>query len=117
MGMCVYVCAAAGPTKAQLDLYKEYSPIEHLIKHNSGSASPVFMQYKGEQQGDYHSMIHHSIFGIMLKEKADKLGAETYLQLGDAPSRSKLTWRDHTYNTEVRSSSRRPRDIGCQVSC
>ena len=53
MGMCVYVCAAAGPTKAQLDLYKEYSPIEHLIKHNSGSASPVFMQYKGEQQGDY----------------------------------------------------------------
>ena len=48
----------------------------------------------------------------------DKLGAETYLQLGDAPSRSKLTWRDHTYKTEVRSSSSRlPRDVGCRVSC
>ena len=65
-------------------------------------APPVFMKYSVTSKLPcYHGCIHHSIFGLKMKEKCDKLGFETYIQLEDRPEESQLEWNGNAYKNEV----------------
>merc|ERR1712086_509490 len=66
---------SSGPTAKQKELYKEYSPINHMkagMKY-----PPVYMVYTTDHG------IHTSLWGKKIKDKAEKIGAEAYLQLKD----------------------------------
>jgi len=60
------------------DLYVEFSPYNHLSKDDP----PLFMSYgnnmKLPSENAGHG-IHHPVYGVKMKEKADKLGHECYL--------------------------------------
>ncbi len=63
------------------DLYVEYSPYNHLTKDDP----PLYMTYPDKMKLPCTSAghgIHHPMFGIKMKEKADHLGVECYLQIG-----------------------------------
>ncbi len=59
-------------------LYKEFSPYNHL----DGNDPPLFMSYgnnmKLPSENAGHG-IHHPVYGVKMKEKADRLGSECYL--------------------------------------
>ena len=59
---------SSGPTAKQKELYKEYSPINHMkagMKY-----PPVYMVYTTDHG------IHTSLWGKKIKDKAEKIGAE-----------------------------------------
>jgi acetyl esterase/lipase len=62
-------------------LYKEFSPYNHVTKDDP----PVLVTYRkldgpGKNAGE---SIHHSAYGVKLKEKANAVGATVILGLGD----------------------------------
>jgi acetyl esterase/lipase len=60
------------------DLYVEFSPYNHL----DGKDPPLFMSYGGNMKlpsEDAGHGIHHPVYGVKLKEKADQLGQECHL--------------------------------------
>jgi hypothetical protein len=61
-------------------LYVEFSPYNHL----DGKDPPLFMTYgnnmKLPSENAGHG-IHHPVFGLKMKEKADRVGHECYLQI------------------------------------
>ena len=60
------------------DLYVEFSPYNHLTKDDP----PLFMSYGNDMtlpsKNAGHG-IHHPVYGVKMKEKADKLGHECHL--------------------------------------
>lgn len=60
------------------DLYVEFSPYNHL----DGDDPPLLMTYGGNMtlpsQSAGHG-IHHPVYGVKMKEKADRVGHECYL--------------------------------------
>jgi len=64
------------------DLYVEFSPYNHLTKDDP----PLYMTYGDNMtlpsQNAGHG-IHHPVFGVKMKEKADRVGSECYLRIGN----------------------------------
>ncbi|MFO1022654.1 MAG: alpha/beta hydrolase [Planctomycetales bacterium] len=59
-------------------LYLEFSPINHV----DGKDPPLFMAYKGDMtlpSKDAGHGIHHPVYGVKMKEKADQAGMECHL--------------------------------------
>ena len=60
------------------DLYHEFSPINHM----DGDDPPLFMTYGNDMtlpsKNAGHG-IHHPVYGVKMKEKADEVGEECYL--------------------------------------
>ena len=59
-------------------LYAEFSPINHL----SADDPPLLMSYPADMTLPSKSAghgIHHGMFGVRMKEKADSLGLECHL--------------------------------------
>ena len=66
--------------------YLEFSPINHL----DGNDPPLFMSYSNNMtlpSEDAGHGIHHPVFGLKMKEKADQLGHECHLVI-DGVSKS-----------------------------
>ena len=64
--------------------YRDFSNEYTALKHLSADDPPLFLRYK---DADYPARdtghgIHHGIFGLILKERADEVGAQVYLQIG-----------------------------------
>ena len=60
------------------DLYVEFSPINHVSKDDP----PLFMTYDGRMNlpsVDAGHGIHHPVYGVKMKEKADSVGQECHL--------------------------------------
>ncbi|HVW37839.1 MAG TPA: alpha/beta hydrolase, partial [Pirellulales bacterium] len=60
------------------DLYVEFSPYNHL----DGNDPPLLMTYGGDMtlpSKDAGHGIHHPVYGVKLKEKADAAGQECHL--------------------------------------
>lgn len=70
------------------DLYVEFSPINHV----SAGDPPLFMSYSGDMtlpsKNAGHG-IHHPVYGVKMKEKADSVGQECHLVI---PGHSKSTY-------------------------
>ena len=62
------------------DFSNEYTALRHLSKDDP----PLFLRYKDAvfPARDTGHGIHHGIFGLILKERADEVGAQVYLQIG-----------------------------------
>lgn len=62
--------------------YKEFSNKYTALQHISKDDPPMFLRYKDAEfpARDAGHGIHHGIFGLILKEKADKVGAKVYVQ-------------------------------------
>ena len=61
-------------------LYEEFSPYNHLTADDP----PLFMAYLEDASLPAHSAghaIHHAMLGIKMKEKADRIGHESYLRI------------------------------------
>ncbi len=61
-------------------LYVEFSPYNHVDKHDP----PLYMSYGGDMtlpSKDAGHGIHHPVYGVKLKEKADAVGAECHLEI------------------------------------
>jgi hypothetical protein len=59
-------------------LYVEFSPYNHLSKDDP----PLLMTYANNMKLPSESAghgIHHPVYGVKMKEKADKLGVECHL--------------------------------------
>lgn len=70
-------------------LYREFSSINHVSKDDP----PLFMSYGGDMtlpsKNAGHG-IHHPVYGVKMKEKADSVGMECHLLIGDgSQSKSK----------------------------
>ena len=64
------------------DLYAEFSPYNHVTEDDP----PIFMSYGGDMTLPSKSAghgIHHPVFGVKMKEKADRVGMECHLLIGD----------------------------------
>ncbi|MFT5465605.1 MAG: arylformamidase [Verrucomicrobiales bacterium] len=63
-------------------LYLEFSAYNHVTADDP----PLFMSYGGDMtlpsKNAQHG-IHHPVYGVKMKEKADKIGMETHLLIGD----------------------------------
>ena len=60
------------------DLYREFSPINHI----SVQDPPLLMTYDNNMtlpSEDKGHGIHHPLYGVKLKERADQLGVECHL--------------------------------------
>jgi len=60
------------------DLYVEFSPYNHLTADDP----PLFMTYGNNMtlpSEDAGHGIHHPVYGVKMKEKADQIGHETHL--------------------------------------
>jgi len=64
----------------QRALYRAYSPLTHL----SHDDPPIMLRYANALD-DPKGGIHHPRFGVVFKEKADKVGAKVYLSLRHDP--------------------------------
>ena len=64
--------------------YRDFSNEYTALKHLSKDDPPLFLRYKDAvyPARDTGHGIHHGIFGIILKERADEVGAQVYLQIG-----------------------------------
>ena len=64
--------------------YRDFSNEYTALKHLSKDDPPMFLRYKDAvfPARDTGHGIHHGIFGLILKERADEVGAEVYLQIG-----------------------------------
>lgn len=64
--------------------YREFSNEYTALKHLSKDDPPLFLRYKDAvfPARDMGHGIHHGIFGLILKERADEVGAQVYLQIG-----------------------------------
>lgn len=64
------------------DLYKEFSAYNHVTKDDP----PLFMSYGGDMtlpsKNAGHG-IHHPVYGVKMKEKADAAGMECHLLIGN----------------------------------
>ena len=63
-------------------LYHEFSPYNHLDKNDP----PLFMSYNNNMTLPSESAghgIHHPVYGVKLKEKADSVGHESHLLIRD----------------------------------
>lgn len=61
-------------------LYVEFSPYNHVDKNDP----PLYMTYGGDMSlpsKDAGHGIHHPVYGVKLKEKADAVGAECHLEI------------------------------------
>jgi arylformamidase len=66
-------------------LYEEFSPINHV----SAGDPPLYMSYTGKlsvPSDDAGHGIHHPLFGVRLKEKADAAGLECFLSIANHQS-------------------------------
>ena len=73
--------------------YRDFSNEYTALKHLSKDDPPMFLRYKDAvfPARDTGHGIHHGIFGLILKERADEVGAEVYLQIGkDVPAEMPL---------------------------
>ena len=73
--------------------YRDFSNEYTALKHLSKDDPPLFLRYKDADfpARDTGHGIHHGIFGVILKERADELGAQVYLQVGnDIPAEMPL---------------------------
>ena len=63
-------------------LYYEFSSFNHVSKDDP----PLFMSYGGDMtlpsKNAGHG-IHHPVFGVKMKEKADRVGMECHLLIGN----------------------------------
>lgn len=63
-------------------LYQEFSSFNHVSKDDP----PLFMSYSGDMtlpsKNAGHG-IHHPVYGVKMKEKADSVGMECHLLIGD----------------------------------
>ena len=85
----VYLSVGAKSTQDALanyeqyrDLYYEFSPYNHLDKNDP----PLFMEYKMSMSlpsVDGNHGIHHPVYGVKMKEKADRMGHECHLVIKD----------------------------------
>lgn len=70
------------------DLYVEFSPYNHL----DGNDPPLLMTYPGDMtlpsKNAGHG-IHHPVYGVKLKEKADAVGHECHLLIDGQPNSDK----------------------------
>ncbi len=60
------------------ELYQEFSPYNHVSKDDP----PLFMSYGGDMSLPSKNAghgIHHPVYGVKMKEKADSVGQECYL--------------------------------------
>jgi acetyl esterase/lipase len=68
--------------EAHKALYREFSSYNHVSKDDP----PLFMSYGGDMtlpsKNAGHG-IHHPVYGIKMKEKADRVGMECHLLIGD----------------------------------
>ena len=77
--------------------YKALSNEYTALKHISKDDPPLYLRYK---DADYPARdqghgIHHGIFGVILKEKAQKVGSKVYLQIGNkTPELSQKEYMD-----------------------
>ena len=64
--------------------YRDFSNEYTALKHLSKDDPPLFLRYKDAvfPARDTGHGIHHGIFGLILKERADEVGAQVYLQIG-----------------------------------
>lgn len=63
-------------------LYQEFSAYNHVSKDDP----PLFMSYGGDMtlpSKDAGHGIHHPVYGVKMKEKADGVGMECHLLIGD----------------------------------
>lgn len=63
-------------------LYLEFSSFNHVSKDDP----PLFMSYSGDMtlpSKDAGHGIHHPVYGIKMKEKADRVGMECHLLIGN----------------------------------
>ena len=62
--------------------YKVFSNKYTALSHISKDDPPMFLNYKDAEvpARDTGHGIHHGMFGLILKEKADKVGAKVYVQ-------------------------------------
>lgn len=63
-------------------LYVEFSAYNHVSKDDP----PLFMNYGGDMRLPSKSAghgIHHPVYGVKMKEKADSVGMECHLNIGD----------------------------------
>lgn len=63
-------------------LYVEFSAYNHVSKDDP----PLFMKYGGDMTLPSKSAghgIHHPVYGVKMKEKADRVGMECHLLIGD----------------------------------
>ena len=65
--------------------YKDFSNEYTALKHLSKDDPPLFLRYKDTDfpARDTGHGIHNGIFGVILKERADEVGAQVYLQIGN----------------------------------
>ena len=65
--------------------YRDFSNEYTALKHLSKDDPPLFLRYKDTDfpARDTGHGIHHGIFGVILKERADEVGAQVYLQIGN----------------------------------
>jgi len=65
--------------------YKEISNKYTALSHLTKDDPPMFVRYKDADTParDIGHGIHNGMFGVILKEKADKVGAKVYVQLGN----------------------------------
>lgn len=74
--------------KKHESLYKEFSPYNHLDKKDP----PLFMTYgnnmKLPSENAAHG-IHHPVYGVKMKEKADRVGHECHLLIKDVSKSDK----------------------------
>jgi arylformamidase len=74
-------------------LYVEFSPYNHL----DGNDPPLFMTYGGNMKlpsEDAGHGIHHPVYGVKMKEKADQVGAECHLVIPGVSKSDKYATAD-----------------------
>jgi hypothetical protein len=82
------------------DLYREFSPVNHL----DASDPPILLRYAGAVD-DPQGGIHHSMFGVKFKEKADKVGAVCHIELRKNPGMFPKPPREFDFVVNILKSS------------
>ena len=74
-------------------LYLEFSSYNHVSKDDP----PLFMSYSGDMtlpsKNAGHG-IHHPVYGVKMKEKADSVGMECHLLIGDGTASKSARYRN-----------------------
>lgn len=84
-GMLFKPFGAANVEELKKDWENKYKPISNkytALSHISKDDPPMFLKYKDAEvpARDAGHGIHHGVFGLMLKEKADSVGAKVYIE-------------------------------------
>lgn len=71
------------------ELYREFSPINH-VSRDDPPGMVIYSTMGKLPAPDRGSAIHHAMFGLKLKEKADAAGAICVLGIKDQPERTAI---------------------------